>query len=96
MFISSNPRINRLRKRPKKTSSKVKTTRAPFGDSITKILLIPAIADGYNYNMGVVDEFDHLTIQNAGLCHAERGWRQALNHWLLKIALIKLLFISSI
>jgi hypothetical protein len=29
--------------------------------------------DGYNYYMGVVDEFDHLIAQNSGLCHVKRG-----------------------
>jgi hypothetical protein len=37
------------------------------------VLLIPAIADGYNYNMGAVNEFNYLTAQNAGLYYIERG-----------------------
>jgi hypothetical protein len=81
-------RVERLRKRPKETSSKAKTARIPFGNEATKVLSIPTIADEYNYHMGAVDEFDHLTAQNAGLRHIERGGHQALEHWLLRTVLI--------
>ncbi|PMD64480.1 uncharacterized protein K444DRAFT_479219, partial [Hyaloscypha bicolor E] len=87
-FISGDERILRLRKRPKETSSKAKTVRIPFGNQATKILSIPVIADRYNYYMGAVDEFDHLTTQNAGLRHVERGGHQALEHWLLRTVLV--------
>jgi hypothetical protein len=87
-FMSGDQRIDRLRKRPKETSSKAKTARKPFGKEPIKVLSIPAIADGYNYYMGAVDEFDHLTAQNAGLRHVERGGYQALEHWLLRTVLI--------
>jgi hypothetical protein len=87
-FMSGDERILRLRKRPKETSSKAKTARVPFGNQATKVLSIPAIADEYNYHMGTVDEFDHLTAQNAGLRHVERGGHQALEHWLLRTVLI--------
>jgi hypothetical protein len=86
--MSGDQRIDRLRKRPKETSSKAKTARRPFGKEAVKVLSIPAIADGYNYHMGAVDEFDHLTAQNAGLRHVERGGHQALEHWLLRTVLI--------
>jgi hypothetical protein len=52
------------------------------------VLSIPAVADGYNYHMGAVNEFDHLTAQNAGLHHVERRGNQALEHWLLHTVLI--------
>jgi len=88
-FMSGDQRVLRQRKRPKETSSKAKTARAPFSDGeAVKVLSIPAIADGYNYNMGAVDEFDHLTAQNAGLRHVERGGHQALEHWLLRTVLV--------
>jgi Transposase IS4 len=86
--LSGDQRVLRLRKRPKETSSKAKTARVPFGKDAVKELSIPAIADGYNYHMGAVDEFDHLTAQNAGLRHIERGGHQALEHWLLRTALV--------
>jgi hypothetical protein len=87
-LMSGDLRVFRLRKRPKETSSKAKTARKPFGSHATKELSIPVIADGYNYHMGAVDEFDHLTAQNAGLRHVERGGHQALEHWLLRSVLI--------
>ena len=87
-FMSGDERVLRLRKRPKETSSKAKTARKPFGNQATKVLSIPAIADGYNYHMGAVNEFDHLTAQNTGLRHVERGGYQALEHWLLHTVLI--------
>lgn len=86
--LSGDDKVVRLRKRPKDTSSKAKTARQPFGNSPEKKLEIPAIADGYNYHMGAVDEFDHLTAQNAGLRHVERGGHQALEHWLLRTVLV--------
>jgi hypothetical protein len=61
-FMSGDQRVLRKRKRPKETSSKAKTSRVPFSDGeAVKELSIPEIADKYNYNMGAVDEFDHLT-----------------------------------
>jgi hypothetical protein len=72
-FILGNKHILRLRKRPKETSSKAKTTRVPFSNQATKVLSISAITDEYNYYMGVVNEFDYLTTQNASLRHVERG-----------------------
>ncbi len=38
--------------------------------------------------MGAVDQFDHLTAQNAGLRHVLRGGHQALEHWLLRTVLV--------
>ena len=79
-IILGDKRVERLRKRPKETSSKAKTARKPFGKEPVKVLSIPVITDGYNYHMGAVNEFDHLTAQNAGLRHVERGGHQALEH----------------
>ena len=44
--------------------------------------------------MGAVDEFDHLTAQNAGLRHVYRGGHQALEHWLLRTVLINCYLLS--
>jgi hypothetical protein len=87
-FMSGDERVLRKRKRPKETSSKAKTARRPFNNEPTKELSIPAVTDGYNYNMGAVDEFDHLTAQNPGLRHVLRGGHQALEHWLLRTVLV--------
>jgi hypothetical protein len=72
-FILGNKRILWLRKRPKETSSKAKTVRMPFGNQAIKMLSISVIANGYNYYIGAVNEFDYLTAQNTGLRHVERG-----------------------
>jgi hypothetical protein len=71
--MSGDSRVLRQRKRPKETSSKVKTARVPFGNQATKELSIPVVIDGYNYYMGAVDEFDYLIAQNSGLRHVVRG-----------------------
>jgi hypothetical protein len=86
--LSGDERVVRLRKRPKETSSKAKTSRVPFGEEAVKELSIPTIADAYNYHMGAVDEFDHLTAQNPGLRPVRRGGAQALEHWLLRVVLV--------
>jgi len=61
LVMSSDEKVLRLRKRLKETSFKAKTSRAPFGNDAIKELLILAVVDGYNYHIGAVDEFDHLT-----------------------------------
>jgi hypothetical protein len=86
--LSGAERVVRLRKRPKETSSKAKTSRVPFREEAIKELSIPVIADAYNYHMGAVDEFDHLIAQNPGLRLVRRGGSQALEHWLLRIVLV--------
>jgi hypothetical protein len=78
--LSANEKVVRLRKRLKETSSKAKTSRVPFGEDPVKELSIPVITDEYNYHMGAVDEFDHLTAQNPGLQPVRRGGAQALEH----------------
>jgi hypothetical protein len=60
----------------------------------TKELEILAITDGYNYYMGAVDDFDHLTAQNASLRQVRRGGHQALEHWLLRTVLINCYILS--
>jgi hypothetical protein len=61
-FISGDQRVLRQRKGPQETSSKAKTARAPFAEGeVVKELSIPLMADRYKYNMGTIDEFDHLT-----------------------------------
>jgi hypothetical protein len=88
LAMSGDEKVLRLKKRPKETSFKAKTSRAPFGHDAVKELLIPAVADGYNYHMGAVGKFNHLTAQNAGLRHVRREGVQALEHWLLRLVLV--------
>ena len=59
-------KVTRLRKRPKKTSSKAKTSRVPFGDQRTKELDIPVVYDKYNNKMLAVGEADQLAGSNGG------------------------------
>jgi hypothetical protein len=59
--LSDNQRALRIRKRPKKTSSKAKTAQKLFGNNTIKELSIPAVADHYNHFMGTLDKFNHLT-----------------------------------
>jgi hypothetical protein len=84
----------RNRKRPKETSSKAKTARKPFGDQPRKDLWIPAVFDKYNYNMNAVDRFDSLTANNSGLRPVRRGGWQAIEHWLLRVALVNSFLVS--
>jgi len=92
LFMSTvwdgGPKVSRERKRPKESSSKAKTSRIPFGDLPKKVLQIPMIVDRYNYQIGAVDQFDHLTANNPGIRPIRRGGHQALEHWLLRTVLI--------
>ncbi|KAF9913653.1 hypothetical protein FBU30_003101 [Linnemannia zychae] len=44
--------IQRMRRRPRETSTNATKVRAVFGDSPRKELKIPKVVDDYNYNMG--------------------------------------------
>ena len=86
--------ITKLRKRPKLTSSKAKSSRKPFGSLARKVLDIPVLYDEYNHNMGAVDEHDNMSSRNAGLRPIRRGGHQALDHWLLRVALVNSYLLS--
>jgi hypothetical protein len=86
--LLANEKVIRLRRRPKETFSKAKTLQIPFGEDAIKEFSIPVIADEYNYYIGAVNEFDHLTAQNPGLRRVRRGGSQALEHWLLQTVLV--------
>jgi hypothetical protein len=51
-------KVTKVRKRPKKTLSKAKTARVPFGDQPTKELEIPELYNCYNYNMLAINVAD--------------------------------------
>ena len=53
-------KIRRLRRRPAKTATNARTSRAMFGESATKELEIPAFIDMYNHYMNGVDNADQL------------------------------------
>ena len=81
-------KVTRVRKRPKKTSSKARTARVPFGDQPTKELEIPELYDCYNHNMLAVDVADQLASSNSGRRRIKRGAWQALDQWLLVTTLV--------
>ena len=56
----SRETVRRLRRRPAKTATNARTSRAIFGDSATKELAIPAFIDMYNHYMNGVDNADQL------------------------------------
>ena len=64
LFMStvSDPRdtITRLRRRPGKTATNARTSRAVFGEMSIKALDIPAFIDMYNHYMNGVDNTDQL------------------------------------
>jgi hypothetical protein len=86
--MDGNDTVMKERKRPKKTSSKAKTARVPFGNLPKKVLLIPVVFDQYNFNMLQVNEFDHMATTNPGLRAVRRGGYQSIEHWLLRVVLI--------
>jgi hypothetical protein len=92
--MDGNAQVERERKRPKETSSKAKTARVPFGDLPKKKLMIPQLYDGYNHNMGAVDEHDNMASRNAGLRQIVRGGHQAIEHWLFRVALVNSYLLS--
>jgi hypothetical protein len=46
------PKIDRLRRRPKKTASNARISREPFGEAPIKVLPIPTFIDDYNHYIG--------------------------------------------
>ena len=52
--------VETLRRRPAKTSTNARTSRAPFGDLTIKKLPIPDFIDLYNHFMNDVDVTDQL------------------------------------
>ena len=71
--IDGLPDQVKLRRRPKKTSSKAKTSRVPFGSHSQAWLFIPLLVDGYNTYMNGVDRGDQL--------RASLPWRRHYQNW---------------
>jgi hypothetical protein len=86
--LNGEAKVSCARKRPKETSSKAKTARVPFIDQAKRWLEIPVLYDEYNHNMGAVAERDDMTSRNPRYRPIRRGGHQALEHWLLRVALI--------
>ena len=92
-FIGDEPVVMNLRKRPKSTSSKAKTARAPFGSNYTQILPIQQFNDSYNHNMNHVDQADQLRCYSESLRHNFKGWK-ALFQFIFNIALVNAYLLS--
>ena len=52
--------VKRLRRRPPKTATNARTSRAAFGDQVRKELSIPEFINMYNHYMNGVDNADQL------------------------------------
>lgn len=70
--------------------SKEAETYKLFKGQATKVLCILAIFNSYNFQIGIVDRLNHLTVLNSRLCHVKREAWQALEYWLLCTALANL------
>ena len=57
-FSNSRKKIKRLRRRPAKTATNARTSRAMFGEEARKELAIPEFIDMYNHYMNGVDNAD--------------------------------------
>ena len=79
--------VRHLRRRPAKTATNARTSRAMFGESATKELTIPAFINMYNHYMNGVDNADQLrsyyTTQRVHL----KSWK-ALWHFLLDTTVV--------
>jgi hypothetical protein len=94
IVINRNAQVEQERKRPKKTLSKAKTARVPFGDLPKKKLIIPQLYNSYNHNIKAVDEHDNIANRNASLKQIVRGGYQAIKHWLFRVALVNSYLLS--
>jgi hypothetical protein len=54
------PKINRLRKRPKKTASNARITREPFSEAPIKYLPIFIFINDYNHYIGGINQTNQL------------------------------------
>ena len=87
-------KVTRVRKRPKKTLSKAKTVRIPFGNQPTKALEIPELYNCYNHNMLAIDVTNQLASLNSSRQQIRRGTQQALDQWLLITVLVNCYLVS--
>jgi hypothetical protein len=81
------PKIDRLRRRPKKTASNARITREPFDEAPTKVLSIPIFIDDYNHYMGGIDQANQL--RAAFTTHSPRNQKEFLPgiFWAIDIAI---------
>jgi hypothetical protein len=79
------PKIKRLRRRPKKTALNARITREPFGEAPIKTLPIPQFIDDYNHYMGGIDQANQL--RAAFTTHSPRNQKEFLPgiYWAIDI-----------
>ena len=89
MSTVSNPRdtVTRLRRRPAKTATNARTSRAVFGEMSTKQLDIPAFIDMYNHYMNGVDNADQLRCYYSTQRVHFKNWKP-LWHFILDITIV--------
>jgi Transposase IS4 len=80
-------RIERIRRRPRETSTNAAKVRAVFGNSSKKSLPIPIVIDDYNHFMGGVDIADQLRGYYGTQLPVRRTW-MPLFFWLIDTAII--------
>jgi len=80
-------KVERLRRRPKKTSTNAAVVRNIFNNESRKILPIPEFIDDYNYHMGSVNIADQLRSYYSTQQRCRRNWLP-LFYWLLDTSLV--------
>jgi hypothetical protein len=80
-------RIERVRRRPRETSTNATKVRAIFGSASKKSLPIPIVIDDYNHFMGGVDIADQLRGYYNTQLSVRRTW-MPLFFWLLDTAIV--------
>ena len=79
--------VERMRRRPKKSSTNGTIVRSLFGEEARKLLPIPTFIDDYNYHMGAVDIADQLRSYYCTQQTARRNW-YPLFYWLLDTTIV--------
>src|SRR6266536_3867879 len=80
--------VQKLRKRPKKTSTNARIVRAVFNDKPKKLLYISLAINYYNHHINGVDIANQRRrYHTSQRKHIIRAWR-LLFHWLLDITII--------
>lgn len=67
--------VTRSRRRPTKTATNARTSRAIFGDDAVKKLAIPQFIDIYNHFIGGVDQADQLRSYNHIQRISVKNWK---------------------
>ena len=87
--------IERMRKRPRKTSTNAAIVRPVFGDSHRKVIAIPRFIDEYNHHMGGVDIANQHRAAYEVHQRALRSW-WPLWAWSIDVAIVNAFKMQSI